>query len=108
MADSKIVAMGGGGFSEELNNPLLDDYILTLTGKEDPKVCFVATAAGDAAAYIVKFYAAFAKKHLPPYTPCSLARHAETAREVRFRARCHICRRRQHRDDACLMAVVGS
>ena len=28
----QIVAMGGGGFSMEAGNPLLDDYVLSLTG----------------------------------------------------------------------------
>lgn len=55
----RIVALGGGGFSEEANNPALDDYILALTGKERPGVCFLATASGDAAAYIVNFYDSF-------------------------------------------------
>jgi hypothetical protein len=33
-----IVAMGGGGFSMEPENPLLDDFVLSLTGKEKPRV----------------------------------------------------------------------
>jgi peptidase E len=53
-----IVAMGGGGFSMEPSNPLLDDYILALSGSDDPRVCFVPTASGDAASYIVNFYTA--------------------------------------------------
>jgi dipeptidase E len=58
--------MGGGGFSEDPDNPLLDDYILSLANSPDPRVCFVPTASGDAAAYIVKFYAAFTKKQCRP------------------------------------------
>ena len=42
-----IVALGGGGFSMEPDNPLLDDFILDLTGKPRPRVCFVPTATGD-------------------------------------------------------------
>ena len=57
---SQIVAFGGGGFSMEAGNPLLDDYVLGLTGAERPRVCFVPTASGDADHYIVRFYRAFA------------------------------------------------
>ena len=52
--------MGGGGFSMEPDNLALDRYILDLTGKERPKVCFVPTASGDAEEYIERFHAAMA------------------------------------------------
>jgi dipeptidase E len=55
----QIVAFGGGGFSMEPGNRLLDDYVLSLTGAERPRVCFVPTASGDADHYIVRFYRAF-------------------------------------------------
>lgn len=55
----QIVAMGGGGFSMEPENPVLDDFTLTLTGKPRPKICFVPTASGDSEGYTEKFYAAF-------------------------------------------------
>ena len=54
-----IVALGGGGFSMEAENPLLDDFILRLTGKARPRVCFVPTASGDAPGYVQRFYDAF-------------------------------------------------
>jgi dipeptidase E len=55
----QIVAFGGGGFSMERGNTLLDDYVLELTGKERPRVTFLPTASGDADHYIVRFYRAF-------------------------------------------------
>jgi peptidase E len=55
----QIIAMGGGGFTMEPDNPLLDDYVLAATGRHRPRVCFVPTAAGDAAGYIDRFYDAF-------------------------------------------------
>jgi dipeptidase E len=58
----QIVAFGGGGFSMEAGNPLLDDYVLSLTGKARPKVCFLPTASGDADHYIVRFYRQFATR----------------------------------------------
>lgn len=58
-APRQIVAFGGGGFSMESGNPLLDDYVLGLSGKERPRVCFLPSASGDADHYIVRFYRAF-------------------------------------------------
>ncbi|MEZ5041713.1 MAG: peptidase E [Saprospiraceae bacterium] len=62
----QIIALGGGGFSMEPDNPLLDDYILKQTGKTKPKVCFIGTASGDAEGYILRFYEAFQKKDCTP------------------------------------------
>jgi len=55
----QIVAMGGGGFSMEPENLLLDRYVLSAAEVSTPKVCFVGTASGDAETYLDKFYAAF-------------------------------------------------
>jgi dipeptidase E len=55
----QIVAFGGGGFSMESGNPLLDEYVLGLTGAERPRVCFLPSASGDADHYVVRFYRAF-------------------------------------------------
>jgi dipeptidase E len=69
----QIVALGGGGFSMEQGNPLLDDYVLSLTGagrfgdaseasvsrSGRPRVCFLPTASGDADHYVVRFYRRF-------------------------------------------------
>ncbi|SMO46105.1 peptidase E [Melghirimyces algeriensis] len=54
----QIIAMGGGGFSMEPENLLLDQYILKQSGKPKPKVCFVPTASGDSVSYIRRFYRA--------------------------------------------------
>ena len=58
----QIVAFGGGGFSMEAGNPLLDDYVLglaTAPGRDRPRVCFLPTASGDADHYVVRFYRHF-------------------------------------------------
>jgi dipeptidase E len=55
----QLIAMGGGGFSMEPDNPALDTYILKQSGATRPRVCFLATACGDAAGYISSFYRAF-------------------------------------------------
>lgn len=56
----QIVALGGGGFSMERDSSLLDDYVLSLTESERPRVCFLPTASGDADHYVVRFYRRFA------------------------------------------------
>src|SRR5699024_7577499 len=61
-----IIAMGGGGFSMEPENPLLDQYVLKQSGKKKPKVCFVSTASGDSVDYIRRFYRAFKKLDCEP------------------------------------------
>ena len=58
MSKKQIVALGGGGFSME-ETPVLDDYILSLTGKVNPSICFVPTASGDNENYVVRFYRRF-------------------------------------------------
>jgi dipeptidase E len=63
---SQIVAFGGGGFSMEWGNTLLDDFVLGLTGAARPKVCFLPTASGDADHYVVRFYRAFASDRCEP------------------------------------------
>ena len=62
----QIVAMGGGGFSMEPDNPLLDQYILGLAQREQPHVCFLPTASGDSARYITRFYSAFSNFSCTP------------------------------------------
>ncbi len=57
----QVVALGGGGFSMEPDNLLLDRYIVGLTGKERAKVCFLPTASGDAQQYVYRFHRHFKK-----------------------------------------------
>ncbi len=62
----QIIAMGGGGFSMEPKNPLLDNYIIASCGKSNPVVSFLPTASGDADSGIEKFYTAFNVKRCRP------------------------------------------
>jgi dipeptidase E len=55
----QIIAMGGGGFSMEPENPLLDKYILKQSQSIKPKICFLPTASGDSEGYIQRFHKAF-------------------------------------------------
>jgi dipeptidase E len=62
----KIVAMGGGGFSEQPEDPRMDRFILGLAGTARPRVCFVATASADSEGYVANFYRAFAAHDCRP------------------------------------------
>ncbi len=62
----QIIAMGGGGFSMEPENLLLDQYILNASQLEKPKVCFVPTASGDSAGYVERFYSALKQLECEP------------------------------------------
>ena len=50
----------------EWGNTLLDDHVLSLTGVERPRVCFLPTASGDADHYVVRFYRAFPASRCEP------------------------------------------
>ena len=62
----QIIAMGGGGFSMEPANPLLDQYVLDQTGKHRPCVCFFPHATDDAVRYSYNFLQAFTKLECRP------------------------------------------
>lgn len=62
----QIIALGGGGFSMEPDNPLLDLYILQTSGKVNPKICFIPTASGDSEGYISRYYDFFEKQDCIP------------------------------------------
>jgi dipeptidase E len=77
----QIVAFGGGGFSMESGNPLLDDYVLGLSGTPEPRACFLPTASGDADHYVVRFYNAFRERARPSHI--SLFRRERGVGDVR-------------------------
>ena len=61
-----IIALGGGGFSDQPHNLLLDEYLLLQTNKAKPRVLFLPTAGGDHEDYIAKFYSAYNKFNCKP------------------------------------------
>jgi dipeptidase E len=70
--DRTIFAMGGGGFTMEPGNPLLDDFVLSLAPRAPraPRILFLPTASGDTTTQINSFYARFSGRacvpdHLP-------------------------------------------
>ncbi|WP_051833017.1 peptidase E [Streptomyces sp. NRRL S-646] len=56
------LALLGGGFSLD-DDGLLDDWLLSHARTTRPRVCFVPTASGDAAAYVERFYDVFRSRH---------------------------------------------
>jgi dipeptidase E len=65
----------------EPGNTLLDDYVLGLTGKARPRVCFLPTASGDADHYVVRFYRAFDAARCEP-SHVSLFRREQAAGDM--------------------------
>ena len=55
----RILAMGGGGFTMDDPSHALDAFVLSLTGKPVPKVCFLPTASGDPRDQVTRFYERF-------------------------------------------------
>lgn len=66
MSERHIVALGGGGFSQDGPASPLDDYILSLARDPRPRVCFLATASGDSETYVANFYRAFSPRNCRP------------------------------------------
>jgi peptidase E len=82
MTPRTILAMGGGGFTMEPENPVLDDFILGLAGRMVPRILFLPTAGGDPSEQITRFRATFGDKHCEP-TVLSLFRLADVRRPLR-------------------------
>jgi peptidase E len=78
----QIVAIGGGSFTVEPDNPRLERYVLAQTGRKRPKICFLGTATGDADAYVAQFYSAFTKLDCHPTHIPLFARTPDLRREL--------------------------
>ena len=68
----RIVAIGGAGF-DPANEPL-QRYLISLTGKTRPEVCFIPTASGENRDHIIAFYHLFnalgcGARHLTFFNP---------------------------------------
>lgn len=54
----QIFVMGGGGFTRD-SELKLEKYLLSLCGKQNPKIGFLAQASNESRDYILKFYQSF-------------------------------------------------
>ena len=57
----QIIAIGGGGFGRNPNQPIIEKYIIEQAENSNPNVCFIPTASAEEKGYIVNFYSAFNK-----------------------------------------------
>ena len=64
--ESQIIAIGGGGFGRNPNHRVIEQYIIDLTGLDNPKVCFIPTASAEDKSYIVNYYKSFSKLNCIP------------------------------------------
>jgi peptidase E/ketosteroid isomerase-like protein len=63
----QILALGGGAFSMEPENGILDKYMLNLALVKEPRICFLGTASDDGLEYREKFYDYYSKQHCKPF-----------------------------------------
>ena len=54
--------MGGGGFTMEPGNPLLDDFVLSLADVGEPRILFLPTASGDVSSQVNAFKERFGER----------------------------------------------
>ena len=59
LAERRILAMGGGGFSVSVADAPLEHYIAGLAPGDGPRICLLPTASGDPDDQIQRFYRAF-------------------------------------------------
>lgn len=62
----EIIAIGGGGFGRNPNNPIIEKYILEQSPVEKPNVCLIPTANAENKYYTVSFYMAFTNMNCTP------------------------------------------
>jgi len=70
----RIVAIGGCSLLEPQPDLPLYRYLISLTGKPHPEVCFIPTASGEDRDYIIQFYQRFGElgcstRHLTFFNP---------------------------------------
>ena len=60
--DRRILALGGASLLAPSVDGPLHQYLLDLTGRERPRICFLGTAGGEKSEYLAAFYAFFAPR----------------------------------------------
>jgi peptidase E len=59
--EQRILAIGGSSVMPTSTDWPLHQYLLDLSGRERPRICFIGTASGDDASYQAGFYATFSR-----------------------------------------------
>jgi len=57
----EIIAIGGGGFGRNPNQPIIEKYIIDSCSIAKPNICFIPTASAEDKAYTVRYYESFSK-----------------------------------------------
>ncbi len=78
-SEPQIVGLGGHGDAPEQTRALMR-HVLSLTGKERPRVMNVPTAVGDDDTRIVAFYELFADLGRSDYAHASIAKESYSTR----------------------------
>ncbi len=81
----QILAVGGGGFGTAGGGPRLLDYLLELTGKPQPRICYVPTASADSDVGVVRFYREMSAERCIPSDLLLFNRNRENVRDVLLR-----------------------
>jgi len=63
---SRVLALGGGGFTSTADDVALDELVLTLSPAREPKLLFLPTASGDADEQVRRFHATYADRPCEP------------------------------------------
>ena len=63
----RILAMGGASVMPNSTDWPMHQFMLDLSGRERPRICFIGTASGDDASYRAAFYATFARQAEPTH-----------------------------------------
>lgn len=61
-ATPTILAMGGGGFTSQPGDPALDELVLELSGRREPRILFLPTASGDPNEQIAAFHMTYGRR----------------------------------------------
>jgi dipeptidase E len=77
-----ILAMGGGGFTSSPGDPELDELVLELSGRREPRILFLPTAGGDAGEQIATFHTTYGGRAALA-TVLSLFRRSSDPRSLR-------------------------
>ncbi|EPI4958311.1 TPA: Type 1 glutamine amidotransferase-like domain-containing protein [Vibrio parahaemolyticus] len=76
--EKHCIVLGGGGWMMGEIPSKLDSYVLSLSGKSNPKICYLSTATGDAEEVIQRFYDSKLSANLSHYPLFKLDRDWQT------------------------------
>jgi dipeptidase E len=76
--------MGGGGFTSRPGDPALDELVLELSGRREPRILFLPTASGDPTEQISSFHATYGQRAALATVLSLFRRHGDvrTLREI--------------------------